>query len=122
MNSLNRFLGKPDYLDLENIGKVPILPLRPKDLVLFKENATPEEQLNANQEIFKRRCGTEELVDGKIVFTPFFTDEEIEIMPFSVFNKVLAKLMEVSGLTEQNDTIRKLRDAQAKTVSEKGNK
>jgi len=119
-NSLNRFLGKPEYLKIDSIGDIPLYALRPRDLVLFKDNATPEEQLNANQEVIKRRCGEEKLdSDGKISFIPFFTDDEIENMDWNTFNQILNKLMEISNLTDKNEQIRRIRESQKQNIQQK---
>jgi len=119
-SSTNRFLGKPEYFEIEGIGKIPLLPLRPKDIILFRENASPEEQLKANQEILRRRCGEENLDEnGKINFKPFFTNDEIDSMDWQTYSKILNKLMEISGLTEQNEQIRRIREAQKKNIQQK---
>jgi len=120
MNSVNRFFGQPEYFEIDGIGKVPLLPLRPKDLILFNDDSNPEERLKSNIEIIKRCCAESKVNDkGEIERIPFFTSEEIDEIPFEIFNKIINRLVEISGLKANEQQLRRIRETQTKNIQQK---
>lgn len=98
MSRLNRFLGKEKELIID--GEVfKVHPLKVKDLNLFSENMTKEEQTNASKEILKRSFPEEG-----------FTDEELENIDIQTFTKFMTAVNDVNGFNEQDGGIRKIKE------------
>jgi hypothetical protein len=97
---LGKFLGKEKEYDIEGLGTVKIYPLRVKDMSLFKENATKEEQMEISKKLFKLSLKDETDI----------TDEEIENLPLGIFTKIMEAVNEVNGFGEQNSGIRKIKE------------
>jgi hypothetical protein len=100
MSRLGKFLGLPQEFEVESMGKVNIYPLKVNDIKLFKQNATPEEQLIMSKEIIKRS-----LQDEKDI-----TDEEIDSLPLQIFTELMEKINEVNGFTENESAIRRIKE------------
>lgn len=100
MSRLGNFLGKPSELDLGELGKFNVYPLKVRDMVLFKENPTPDEVIRINRELIRKS-----LVDEKDI-----TDAEIDALPLEVFMSLINKISEINGFNEQTSRIGKIKE------------
>jgi len=99
MSRLANFLGLPKEFEIEGFGKVNIYPLKVKDMKLFKQNMTPEEQMNMSKEIIRLSLQDE---DG-------ITDEEIEGLPLKIFTKLMDTINEINGFNENESALNKIK-------------
>jgi len=106
MSRLSKFLGLPKEVEIEGLGKINIYPLKVKDMKLFKQNITPEEQLTMSKEIIKLS-----LCDEKDI-----TDEEIESLPLQAFTKIMEEINEVNGFNENESAIKRIRETQKQNI------
>ena len=99
MSRLSKFLGQPKEIEIEG-EKFLIHPLKGKHLQLFmNENANEEQKMKMAKDIVKLSLEPSEPV----------TEEEIENLPVSVFNKILEEIMEVNGLSQDRNALAKIK-------------
>ena len=99
MSRLSKFLGQPKEIEIEG-EKFLIHPLKSKHLQLFmNENANEEKKMKMAKYIVKLSLEPSEPV----------TEEEIENLPVSVFNKILEEIMEVNGLSQDRNALAKIK-------------
>jgi hypothetical protein len=95
MSRLNRFVGKPKEITIEDETFI-IHPLCGKDLPTFmNERTTPEEQA---------KLAIEMIYISLLPSEPDITREEIQNLPVSIFNQILLAINDVNGMGK-NDKI-----------------
>jgi hypothetical protein len=101
MSRLSKFLAEPVEVDI-NGEKIKIFPLKVKDLTLFQENPSKEDQNKINKEIIKRSLVEEEL-----------TDEDIDNLDIQTFTKIMDAVNKANGFT--NEQVRAIKEKIAQT-------
>ena len=89
MGALNKFLGKPQEIDLEG-EKIQLHPLKVKDMSLFskKDNLSQEESADMSKKILQ-------------LSNPDATTEEIENLPMDKFVVLMEEINKLNGFTDE---------------------
>jgi len=100
MSRIGNFLGKAKEYEFNELGKVKVYPLKVKDMSLFKENATKEEQVEISKILLKLSLRDETDI----------TDDEIDNLPLEIFIKIMEAVNEVNGFSEQVSGINRIKE------------
>ena len=88
MGALNKFLGKPQEIDLAG-EKIQLHPLKVKDMSLFSnENLTKEESADMSKKILQ-------------LSIPDATTEEIDNLPMDKFVVLMEEINKLNGFTDE---------------------